>query len=99
MGFGKKGKSSFTVHRSEEVLPGEIRGVLSRGSSSEADGTGTGGVGAAGIVGVGIDGLSSDIMAVGGNIGGGVGGSGSGDRFAYILFVNHFSLYTLPLYL
>ncbi|KAI8129566.1 Regulating synaptic membrane exocytosis protein 1 [Lucilia cuprina] len=38
MGFGKKGKSSFTVNRSEEVLPGEIRGVLSRGSSSEADG-------------------------------------------------------------
>ncbi|CAD6996534.1 unnamed protein product [Ceratitis capitata] len=26
MGFGKKGKNSFTVHRSEEVLPGEIRG-------------------------------------------------------------------------
>lgn len=38
MGFGKKGKSSFTVNRSEEVLPGEIRAVLSRGSSSEADG-------------------------------------------------------------
>lgn len=38
MGFGKKGKSSFTVNRSEEVLPGEIRGALSRGSSSEADG-------------------------------------------------------------
>ncbi|XP_018801398.1 PREDICTED: uncharacterized protein LOC108976626 [Bactrocera latifrons] len=38
MGFGKKGKNSFTVHRSEEVLPGEIRGALSRGSSSEADG-------------------------------------------------------------
>uniref|UniRef100_A0A1I8M9I2 C2 domain protein n=1 Tax=Musca domestica TaxID=7370 RepID=A0A1I8M9I2_MUSDO len=38
MGFGKKGKSSFTVNRSEEVIPGEIRGVLSRGSSSEADG-------------------------------------------------------------
>ncbi|XP_030374996.1 regulating synaptic membrane exocytosis protein 1 isoform X2 [Scaptodrosophila lebanonensis] len=41
MGFGKKGKNSFTVHRSEEVLPGDItremRGGLSRGSSSEAD--------------------------------------------------------------
>ncbi|XP_034485588.1 regulating synaptic membrane exocytosis protein 2 isoform X7 [Drosophila innubila] len=47
MGFGKKGKNSFTVHRSEEVLPGDITrelrsgggagGALSRGSSSEAD--------------------------------------------------------------
>ncbi|XP_046869600.1 regulating synaptic membrane exocytosis protein 2 isoform X17 [Drosophila willistoni] len=53
MGFGKKGKNSFTVHRSEEVLPGDITremrgggsgisggagaGGLSRGSSSEAD--------------------------------------------------------------
>ncbi|XP_037892990.1 uncharacterized protein LOC119639589 isoform X7 [Glossina fuscipes] len=47
MGFGKKGKSSFTVHRSEEVLPGEIRAVLSRGSSSEADGgEGLGDIGA-----------------------------------------------------
>ena len=39
MGFGKKGKSSFTVQRSEEVLPtGETRGVLSRGSSASDDG-------------------------------------------------------------
>ncbi|XP_055847779.1 regulating synaptic membrane exocytosis protein 2 isoform X10 [Episyrphus balteatus] len=38
MGFGKKGKNSFTVHRSEEVLPGEIRGTLSRGSSASDDG-------------------------------------------------------------
>lgn len=84
MGFGKKGKSSFTVHRSEEVLPGEIRGTLSRGSSSEADGAGTGtGVGASTSAGAGIDGLSSDVIAVGTNIGG-VGGGGSGDRFAYI---------------
>lgn len=87
MGFGKKGKSSFTVHRSEEVLPGEIRGALSRGSSSEADGTGTGGIGMAGSAGVGLDGLSSEIITIGGNVGGGVGGSGSGDRFAYILYM------------
>lgn len=39
MGFGKKGKNSFTVQRSEEVLPvGDIRGTLSRGSSASDDG-------------------------------------------------------------
>lgn len=39
IGFGKKGKNSFTVHRSEEVLPGEMRvGALSRGSSASSDG-------------------------------------------------------------
>ena len=26
MNFGRRGKNSFTVHRSEEVIPGEIRG-------------------------------------------------------------------------
>lgn len=40
MGFGKKGKNSFTIHRSEEVLPGEMRG-LSRGSSASSDGEGS----------------------------------------------------------
>lgn len=43
MGFGKKGKNSFTVHRSEEILPGEMRGALSRGSSASSDGEGSGG--------------------------------------------------------
>ncbi|KAL5275240.1 unc-10 family protein [Megaselia abdita] len=39
MGFGKKGKNSFTVQRSEEVLPTtEVRGILSRGSSASDDG-------------------------------------------------------------
>lgn len=39
MGFGKKGKNSFTVQRSEEVLPAaEIRAILSRGSSASDDG-------------------------------------------------------------
>ncbi|XP_055320263.1 uncharacterized protein LOC129577352 isoform X9 [Sitodiplosis mosellana] len=38
IGFGKKGKNSFTVHRSEEVLPGEMRAGLSRGSSASSDG-------------------------------------------------------------
>lgn len=41
IGFGKKGKNSFTVHRSEEVLPGEMRGGLSRGSSASSDGEGS----------------------------------------------------------
>lgn len=55
IGFGKRGKNSFTVHRSEEVLPGELRsgvgggscggggGGLSRGSSASSDGEGSGG--------------------------------------------------------
>jgi hypothetical protein len=41
MGFGKKGKNSFTINRSEEVLPGEMRGALSRGSSASSDGEGS----------------------------------------------------------
>lgn len=41
IGFGKKGKNSFTVHRSEEVLPGEMRGCLSRGSSASSDNEGS----------------------------------------------------------
>ncbi|XP_055642503.1 uncharacterized protein LOC129779206 isoform X7 [Toxorhynchites rutilus septentrionalis] len=41
MGFGKRGKNSFAVHRSEEVLPGEVRGGLSRGSSASSDGEGS----------------------------------------------------------
>lgn len=45
MGFNKKGKNSFTVHRSEEILPGEMRGALSRGSSASSDGEGSGGDG------------------------------------------------------
>uniref|UniRef100_A0A336LPD8 CSON009705 protein n=1 Tax=Culicoides sonorensis TaxID=179676 RepID=A0A336LPD8_CULSO len=41
LGFGKRGKTSFTVQRSEEVLPGEMRGGLSRGSSASSDGEGS----------------------------------------------------------
>lgn len=40
LGFGKRGKNSFTVHRSEEVLP-EMHGGLSRGSSASSDGEGS----------------------------------------------------------
>lgn len=54
MGFGKRGKNSFTVHRSEEVLPGEIRGVLSRGSSASSDGEGSGGDGGSSCGGLGV---------------------------------------------
>jgi len=45
LGFGKKGKSSFTVHRSEEVLPPEdtIGGRSGRQpSSASSDGEGSG---------------------------------------------------------
>lgn len=43
MGFGKRGKNSFTVQRSEEILPGDLRGSggLSRGSSASSDGEGS----------------------------------------------------------
>lgn len=45
LGFGKKGKSSFTVHRSEEVLPPEdtVGGRSGRQpSSASSDGEGSG---------------------------------------------------------
>ncbi|KAI8046523.1 hypothetical protein M5D96_002734 [Drosophila gunungcola] len=47
MGFGKKGKNSFTVHRSEEVLPGDITRELRSGGVS-LGGAGAGGGGASG---------------------------------------------------
>lgn len=44
MGFGKKGKSSFTVHRSEEVLPEDTASGRSgrQPSSASSDGEGSG---------------------------------------------------------
>ncbi|KAK0073240.1 hypothetical protein PV326_013616, partial [Microctonus aethiopoides] len=44
LGFGKKGKSSFTVHRSEEVLPDDTSGGRSgrQPSSASSDGEGSG---------------------------------------------------------
>ena len=39
LGFGKKGKSSFTVHRSEEVLPdqqAQSDGAIGRGGNRQA---------------------------------------------------------------
>lgn len=47
MGFGKRGKNSFTVHRSEEVIPGDAlmrlhpNTVSSRASSQSSDGEGS----------------------------------------------------------
>ncbi|XP_060852105.1 regulating synaptic membrane exocytosis protein 2 isoform X6 [Rhopalosiphum padi] len=38
LGFGSKGKSSFTVHRSEEVLPGASRPLVKQPSSVSSDG-------------------------------------------------------------
>ncbi|XP_045501999.1 regulating synaptic membrane exocytosis protein 2 isoform X3 [Colias croceus] len=39
LGFGKRGKNSFTVQRSEEVVPGELRGGtgVSRASSASSE--------------------------------------------------------------
>lgn len=39
LGFGKRGKNSFTVQRSEEVVPGEMRGGagVSRASSASSE--------------------------------------------------------------
>ncbi|CAH2989996.1 unnamed protein product [Chilo suppressalis] len=40
LGFGKRGKNSFTVQRSEEVVPGEMRGAgsgVSRASSASSE--------------------------------------------------------------
>ena len=37
MGFGKRGKTSFTVHRSEEVIPGDVR-LSKQGSSASSEG-------------------------------------------------------------
>lgn len=49
MGFGKKGKNSFTVHRSEEVLPGDItRELRSGGGAGCASGV-AGGAGGGGL--------------------------------------------------
>lgn len=53
MGFGKKGKNSFTVHRSEEVLPGDITRELRSGGGVGGIGVGGGLSGAAGASGAG----------------------------------------------
>ncbi|XP_045760838.1 regulating synaptic membrane exocytosis protein 2 isoform X10 [Maniola jurtina] len=38
LGFGKRGKNSFTVQRSEEVVPGEMRGTgVTRASSASSE--------------------------------------------------------------
>ncbi|XP_069676281.1 regulating synaptic membrane exocytosis protein 2 isoform X15 [Periplaneta americana] len=41
LGFGRKGKTSFTVHRSEEVLPDDVRHLVKQGSSASSDGEGS----------------------------------------------------------
>ncbi|XP_046392498.1 regulating synaptic membrane exocytosis protein 2 isoform X3 [Ischnura elegans] len=41
LGFGRKGKTSFTVHRSEEVLPEDVRHLVKQGSSVSSDGEGS----------------------------------------------------------
>ncbi|KRG00624.1 uncharacterized protein Dmoj_GI23883, isoform U [Drosophila mojavensis] len=49
MGFGKKGKNSFTVHRSEEVLPGDITRELRSGGGAGCVSGGAGGAGGGGL--------------------------------------------------
>lgn len=41
LGFGRRGKTSFTVHRSEEVLPDDIRLLSKQASSASSDGEGS----------------------------------------------------------
>ncbi|RZF32260.1 hypothetical protein LSTR_LSTR009489 [Laodelphax striatellus] len=41
IGFGVRGKTSFTVHRSEEVLPDEVRHLVKQTSSISSDGEGS----------------------------------------------------------
>nr|CAD7569270.1 unnamed protein product [Timema californicum] len=41
LGFGRKGKTSFTVHRSEEILPDDVRYLVKQGSSASSDGEGS----------------------------------------------------------
>jgi hypothetical protein len=41
LGFVRKGKTSFTVHRIEEVLPDDVRHLVKQGSSASSDGEGS----------------------------------------------------------
>jgi len=81
MGFGKKGKNSFTVHRSEEVLPGDITrelrsggggglGVSLGGAGGASGAGGSGGAGGGGL----SRGSSSEADAIEQFFGDGAGG-------------------------
>nr|XP_043068002.1 regulating synaptic membrane exocytosis protein 2 isoform X1 [Drosophila bipectinata] len=71
MGFGKKGKNSFTVHRSEEVLPGDITRELRSSGGAGVSGAG----GASGAGGGGLSrGSSSEADAIEQFFGDGAGG-------------------------
>uniref|UniRef100_A0A6P4EB48 Uncharacterized protein LOC108041826 isoform X1 n=2 Tax=Drosophila rhopaloa TaxID=1041015 RepID=A0A6P4EB48_DRORH len=80
MGFGKKGKNSFTVHRSEEVLPGDITrelrsgGVSLGGAGAGGGASGAGGSGGAGGGGGLSRGSSSEADAIEQFFGDGAGG-------------------------
>ncbi|KAH8295422.1 hypothetical protein KR018_010980 [Drosophila ironensis] len=74
MGFGKKGKNSFTVHRSEEVLPGDITRELRSSAGAGVGGAGGSG-GAGGAGGGGLSrGSSSEADAIEQFFGDGAGG-------------------------
>ncbi|XP_032579031.1 regulating synaptic membrane exocytosis protein 2 isoform X7 [Drosophila sechellia] len=77
MGFGKKGKNSFTVHRSEEVLPGDITRELRTGGGLGVSLGGAGGAagGSGGAGGGGLSrGSSSEADAIEQFFGDGAGG-------------------------
>lgn len=96
MGFGKKGKNSFTVHRSEEVLPGDITRELRTGGGLGVSLGGAGGAagGSGGAGGGGLSrGSSSEVDAIEQFFGDGAGGKG-----AHFLLQTIFSLYSLLLY-
>lgn len=84
MGFGKKGKNSFTVHRSEEVLPGDItRELRSSGGASVGGASGAGGGGLS-------RGSSSEADAIEQFFGDGAGG----ERCAQVQLSNLSFLYS-----
>ncbi|EDV48663.2 LOW QUALITY PROTEIN: uncharacterized protein Dere_GG16745 [Drosophila erecta] len=84
MGFGKKGKNSFTVHRSEEVLPGDITRELRTGGGLGVSLGGAGGAGGAagGSGGAGGGGLSRGSSSEADAIEQFFGDGAGGERFS-----------------
>ncbi|EDX12512.1 GD20205 [Drosophila simulans] len=90
MGFGKKGKNSFTVHRSEEVLPGDITRELRTGGGLGVSLGGAGGAagGSGGAGGGGLSrGSSSEADAIEQFFGDGAGGESLDTWLQLRLFV------------
>jgi len=105
MGFGKKGKNSFTVHRSEEVLPGDITrelrsggggglGVSLGGAGGASGAGGSGGAGGGGL----SRGSSSEADAIEQFFGDGAGGERCAQVQLSIPKLSSLSLYCTLLY-